>query len=68
LGGPAKHSSAALIKGTIGFWYRFYKGPRGVFQYGTQYSHMSRNTWSGVGGDPHGINGMVFSTFRYYLP
>jgi hypothetical protein len=58
----------ALIEGTLGFWYRFYKGPKGTFQYGTQYSYVSRNTWSGVGGAPHGIDGMVFSTFRYYLP
>lgn len=28
---------------------------------------LPRNTWSGVGGEPNGIDGMVF-TFRYYLP
>lgn len=66
----------ALIEGTLGFWYRFYKGPRGTFQYGTQYSYVSRNAWSGVGattgpgtsGRPSGIDGMVFASFRYYLP
>jgi hypothetical protein len=58
----------AAIEGSIGFWYRFYKGPKGTFQYGTQYSYATRNTWSGVGGDPHGIDSMIFSTFRYYLP
>jgi hypothetical protein len=66
----------ALIEGTIGFWYRFYSGPRGKFQFGTQYSYVTRNAWSGVGGlpsgsaglSPNGLDGMVFTSFRYYLP
>ncbi len=58
----------ALIEGTAGFWYRFYSGPRGRFQYGTQYSYVTRNTWSGVGGSPNGLDSMVFTSFRYYLP
>ena len=58
----------ALIEGTLGFWYRFYSGPRGRFQYGTQFSYVTRNTWSGNGRQPNGVDGMVFSSFRYYLP
>ena len=58
----------ALIEGTVGFWYRFYSGPRGRFQYGTQYSYVTRNAWSGAGGSPNGLDGMVFTSFRYYLP
>ncbi len=66
----------ALIEGTIGFWYHFYSGPRGRFQFGTQYSYVTRNTWSGAGGlpagsgglEPNGLDGMVFTSFRYYLP
>jgi len=58
----------ALIEGTVGFWYRFYSGPRGKFQYGTQYSYVTRNTWSGDGRQPNGVDGMVFTSFRYYLP
>ncbi|MGA2100888.1 MAG: hypothetical protein ABSG34_07265 [Candidatus Sulfotelmatobacter sp.] len=58
----------ALIEGTAGFWYKFYSGPRGSFRFGTQYSYITRNTWSGVGGDPHGIDNMIFTSFRYYLP
>lgn len=57
-----------LIEGTVGFWYRFYSGPRGRFQYGTQYSYVTRNTWSGDGRQPNGIDNMVFTSFRYYLP
>ncbi|MGA9981082.1 MAG: hypothetical protein WBQ08_20845 [Candidatus Sulfotelmatobacter sp.] len=69
--GSLSHCTAdtrALIEGTAGFWYRFYSGPRGKFQFGTQYSYVTRNTWSGVGGEPNGIDNMVFTSFRYYLP
>ena len=66
----------AAIEGTIGFWYRFYNGPKGKFQFGTQYSYVTRQTWSGVGPagagapgvTPEGLDGMVFTSFRYYLP
>jgi len=61
--------SRVVIEGTGGFWYRFYSGPRGKFQFGTQYSYVTRNTWSGANGiAPHGIDGMIFTSFRYYLP
>jgi hypothetical protein len=64
----------AVIEGTAGFWYRFYNGPRGKFQFGTQYSYVTRQTWSGItplsapSGSPEGIDGMVYTSFRYYLP
>jgi hypothetical protein len=59
----------ALIEGTAGFWYRFYSGPRGQFRFGTQYSYVTRQTWSGVGGlGPEGLDNMVYTSFRYYLP
>jgi len=64
----------ALIEGTAGFWYRFYSGPRGKFQFGTQYSYVTRQTWSGItptsapSGSPEGLDGMVFTSLRYYLP
>jgi hypothetical protein len=66
----------ALIEGTGGFWYRFYEGPRGRFQFGTQYSYVTRQTWSGVGPagagapgvTPEGLDNLVFTSFRYYLP
>jgi hypothetical protein len=57
-----------LLEGTAGFWYRFYSGPKGRFQYGTQLSYVTRNTWSGGGREPNGIDTMVFTSFRYYLP
>jgi hypothetical protein len=58
-----------LIEGTTGFWYRFYNGPKGRLQWGPQYSYVTRNAWSGASGiQPHGIDNMVFTSFRYYLP
>ncbi len=74
--GSLSHCTAdtrVLVEGTAGFWYRFYQGPKGRFQFGAQYSYVTRNTWSGVStpglsNEPHGIDGMVFTSFRYYLP
>ena len=57
-----------IMEGTIGFWYRFYKGPRGTLQWGPQYSYIDRNTWAGVGGNPNATENMFFTSFRYYLP
>ncbi|MGA7893868.1 MAG: hypothetical protein WCA49_11665, partial [Candidatus Sulfotelmatobacter sp.] len=61
-------------EGTLGFWYRFHNGPRGRYQWGMQYSYLTRQTWSGVApafapsGSPEGLDSMVFTSFRYYLP
>ncbi|MGA7686286.1 MAG: hypothetical protein WCC32_07385 [Terriglobales bacterium] len=74
--GTCTGDTRALIEGTLGFWYKFYSGPKGAFQYGTQFSYVTRNTWSGNGGltagapglQPNGLDGMVFTSFRYYLP
>jgi hypothetical protein len=70
------HCSAqtrVIMEGTLGFWYRFYNGPKGRFQFGTQYSYLTRSTWSGVAGpgtsgSPSGLDNMIFTSFRYYLP
>jgi hypothetical protein len=64
----------ALIEGTAGFWFRLYDGSkdkvnRGRVQFGPQFSYVDRTTWSGANGlSPHGIDGMIFTSFRYYLP
>ncbi len=61
-----------IIEGTFGFWYRFYNGPKGRIQWGPQYSYVVRNTWSGTtggnSGQPHGVENMFLTSFRYYLP
>lgn len=72
LPGSLSHCTAdtrVLIEGTAGFWYRVYSGPRGRIQWGPQYSYVDRQAWSGVNGlEPHGIDNMIFTSFRYYLP
>jgi hypothetical protein len=62
-----------IIEGTMGFWYRVYSGERGRIQWGPQYSYIVRNTWvgsapGGLTSQPHGIDNMLFTSFRYYLP
>jgi hypothetical protein len=57
-----------LAEGTAGFWYKFYNGPKGSFRFGADYAYVTRNAWSGVGGEPNGIDNMIFTSFRYYLP
>lgn len=67
-----------VAQGAGGFWYRFYRGNRGTVQFGVQYSHTERSTWSSnataaaaTGGprvQPLAADNMVFTSFRYYLP
>jgi len=57
-----------VLEGTGGFWYKFYNGNRGSFRVGAFYSYVSRFAWSGVGGQPYGIDNMEYLSFRYYLP
>lgn len=65
-----------IIEGTVGFWYRFYSGPKGRVQFGLQYSNIYREAWvgtktgSGFGssGQPHSDENIALTSFRYYLP
>lgn len=65
-----------IQEATAGFWYRFYQGPKGRFQFGVAYSYLSKVAWSGTGGvpaggsaiSPKGTDNMVWTSFRYYLP
>ena len=73
-----------LTEGTAGLWFRLYDGSkekvnRGRVQWGAQYSYVNRQAWSGLGIplpgglfgpslEPHGIDSMIFTSFRYYLP
>jgi hypothetical protein len=59
-----------------GFWYRFYRGPKGTLQFGMSYSYTYRQTYPGLLGnsftatkyEPKGIENMVMTSFRYVLP
>jgi len=47
-GGTCNAVTRDIIEGTLGFWYRFFKGPAGTLQFGMQYSYIDRNTWAGT--------------------
>jgi hypothetical protein len=74
-GGTCAGDTRNIIEGTIGFWHRFYNGPKGRIQWGIQYAYFTRSAWSGnnnVPGaftiDPKAVDNMVWTSFRYYLP
>ncbi|MBW4027185.1 MAG: hypothetical protein HIU93_07245 [Acidobacteria bacterium] len=52
----------------LGYWYDFYKGPKGRLRQGLQYSYFQRFTYPGVGGAPKGTDNGFWTSFRYYLP
>jgi len=58
---------------TIGYWYDFYKGPKGRLRQGIQYSYSERLIWDNLAlttgnVSPKGIENMVWTSFRYYIP
>jgi hypothetical protein len=63
-----------LVEGTAGFWFKLYDGSKeklnkGRVQWGPQFSYVDRQAWSGANSaEPHGLDAMVFTSFRYYLP
>ena len=76
-GGSCAGDTRAIMEGTLGFWYKFYQGPKGGFRWGIQYSYFSRNGWSGnnnnatlgfAGFAPKAIDNMVWTSVRYYIP
>ncbi len=70
-GNPANCLGATrvVIEYTGGFTYRIYNNPRyGRLQYQVQYSYLTRDAWTGVGGAPKATNNMVFTGMRYYIP
>jgi len=59
-------TTQAVTQGTVGFWYKFLKGPYGTLQAGAQYSYTRRIAFQGVGPTPQSNENMVFFSFRYY--
>ncbi len=67
-----------IFQATLGFWHYFYKGDKGRVALGVQYSYFGRDAWSGnnnstttptaPGVTAKGIENMVLTSFRYYLP
>jgi len=75
---PASNSNCTgetrdVQESTIGYWYDFYKGPKGRLRQGIQYSYAERFIWDNLAlttgnVSPKGIDNMVWTSFRYYLP
>jgi hypothetical protein len=57
-----------IQEASVGYWYDFYRGPKGRFRQGFQYSYLNKQTWRGTGGSPTAALNMFFTSFRYYLP
>jgi hypothetical protein len=71
--GSCTADTRAVVEGTFGLWFKPYDGSkekvnRGRIQWGPQFSYLNRNVWSGAGGEPHGLDFMIYTSFRYYLP
>ena len=71
--GSCTADTRAVVEGTFGVWFKPYDGAkekvnRGRIQWGPQFSYLNRNVWSGTGGEPHGLDFMIYTSFRYYLP
>jgi flagellar motor protein MotB len=74
-GGSCAGDTRVIMEGTLGFWYKFYQGPRGGLRLGIQYSYFSKNGWSGnnniagaPGFAPKAVDNMFWTSLRYYIP
>jgi hypothetical protein len=75
-GGTCAGDIRNIVEGSIGFWHKIHAGPEGRMQWGLQYSYLEKFAWSGGGGlttgapgiAPKGIDNMIFTSFRYYIP
>ena len=68
-GGGCGAQTRDVQEATVGYWYDLYKGDRGRLRQGFQYSYAVREGWSGAGGiGAKGVENMIFTSFRYFLP
>jgi hypothetical protein len=75
-GGTCAGDIRVITEGTLGFWHKFYNGPKGGMRWGIQYSYITKSGWSGSGALPAGTPGvspkatdnMIWTSFRYYIP
>ena len=73
--GTCAGDTRLIGEGTLGFWYKFYQGPKGGFRFGVQYSYFEKYGWSGnnnvakaAGFAPKAVDNMIWTSIRYYLP
>jgi hypothetical protein len=68
-GGTCAGDIRLIQEGTVGFWHKFYQGPKGGLRWGLTYSYITKSGWSGAGSiSPKAVDNMVWTSFRYYLP
>jgi hypothetical protein len=77
-GSPAASGCASptryIQEGMLGFTYRFVNSPKiGRLQYAVNWQYIQRNLWSGVGSattpsGPRGLDNMILTGLRYYIP
>ena len=77
-GSPAASGCASptryIQEGLLGFTYRVANSPKyGRIQYQVNWQYMQRNLWSGIGSattpsGPRGLDNMIFTGMRYYIP
>jgi hypothetical protein len=74
-GGTCAGDTRVIFEGTLGFWHKFYQGPKGGLRWGIQYSYFTRSGWSGnnnvpaaIGISPKAVDNVVWTSFRYYIP
>jgi hypothetical protein len=68
-GGSCGAQSRDVQEFTGGYWYDIYRGEHGRLRQGLQYGYAVREGWTGAAGiGAKGIDNMVFTSFRYYMP
>jgi len=74
-GTPCDGDIRVITEGTLGFWHKFYNGPKGGMRWGIQYSYITKSGWSGnnnvptaFGISPKAVDNMIWTSFRYYIP
>ena len=68
--GSCSANTSGITEGTIGAWWRFFKGDYGTMQVGGQYEYIKRNTFAGTNGkggtlSPSGDENVFLVSFRY---
>ncbi len=54
---------------TGGYWYDLYRGPAGRLRQSIQYGYSIRQSWQDQAGvRARGLDNMIWTSFRYYLP
>ena len=62
---PCVANTSSIVQGTVGGWWRVYRGSFGTIQAGLQYSYTKRNIFNGVGGSTGTDDNMVLTSLRF---